>query len=380
MKILIAPDSFKESLTAAEVAGYIQKGINEADPDATCICIPVADGGEGTVDSLIKATGGTLESVQVVDPLMREITSHYGILGDGKTAVIEMAAASGLSLLDAKDRDPLITSTYGTGQLIAAALQSGVNTMIIGIGGSATNDAGAGMAQALGVKLLDLHGEPVGAGGANLHRVTSIDDRNLDKRLRKIEIIVATDVTNPLCGETGASVTYGPQKGGSEISVTMLDENLAYFGKLLEKKYKKRIIDFPGSGAAGGLGAGLLAFLDAKLQPGFEVVKNITGLEKKIREVDLVITGEGKMDSQTVFGKTPYGIATLAKKYNKPVIGITGSLATGHGLLYREGFDVLLSIIREPMTLEEAIKETGQMLKSAAYNLVQLIKIGRGLK
>ncbi|MBR9999952.1 MAG: glycerate kinase [Cyclobacteriaceae bacterium] len=380
MKILIAPDSFKESLSATDAAKYIVEGIKMADPDAVCISVPLADGGEGTVDALVQATGGSIEKVRVMDPIMREIDSYFGILGNGKTAVIEMAAASGLGLLEVKERDPLVTTTFGTGQLISAALDKGCRTLIIGIGGSATNDGGAGMAQALGVSLLDKNGKAIGKGGGSLNGLESVDDRGIDQRLKNATIIVASDVKNPLCGEKGASATYGPQKGATERMIRELDNNLAHFGDVLEKKYRKKIIAVPGSGAAGGLGAGLMAFLDATLEPGFEVVKNITHLENLIREVDLVITGEGRIDEQTVFGKTPQGVAMLAKKYHVPVIGVAGSLGPNYQALYKEGFDVLISIIDKPMTLENAIDKAAEMLKFTAYNLVRSIIIGAGLK
>jgi glycerate 2-kinase len=380
MKILIAPDSFKESLRAADVAQCIMEGIHMADPDAECICIPVADGGEGTVDSLVQATGGHVEKVNVLDPLMREIESFFGILGDGKTAVIEMAAASGLELLKENERDPMVTSTYGTGQLISAALGKGVEALIIGIGGSATNDGGAGMAQALGVDLLDKHGNNIGNGGGNLLHLESIDDRCINPGVKKIKIIAASDVKNPLCGKNGASAVYGPQKGATEKMIIKLDKNLAHFGHKLEEKYGIKIMEVPGSGAAGGLGAGLLAFLNASLEAGFEVVRRFTGLEELLKEADLVITGEGRMDGQTLSGKTPHGIARLAKKYGKPVVGIAGSLGADHQLLYAEGFDALISIMDKPMSIEEAIENAAELLKSTACNIAHFINIGRGLK
>ena len=380
MKILIAPDSFKESLSASEVAHHILEGIKQADPDIECMCIPLADGGEGTVNSLVEATNGHLEKIKLFDPLLREIESYFGILGDGKTAVIEMAAASGLELLREGERNPMVTSSYGTGQLITAALDKEVESLIIGIGGSATNDGGAGMAQALGVDLLDKNGKKIGNGGGSLNHLESIDDRRIDPRLKHTRILVASDVKNPLCGEKGASATYGPQKGATKQMVIELDKNLAHFGKKLEEKYGISIMEVPGSGAAGGLGAGLIAFMKASLEPGFDVIKRFTGLEDLIKEADLVITGEGRMDEQTIYGKAPHGVANLAKKYNKRVIGIAGSLGPGYQILYREGFDALLSIIDKPMSLEIALGDAADLLKSTAYNLVQLINMGRGLK
>jgi glycerate kinase len=380
MKILIAPDSFKESLKANDVAKYIEEGIRLALPEAECIRIPLADGGEGTVDALVNASGGKIEKVKVMDPLMREIESYFGIMGDGNTAVIEMAAASGIELLEKKERDPMRTTSYGTGQLIREALNKGCSSIIIGIGGSATNDGGAGMAQALGIKLLDKNRKSIGNGGGQLNYLKFIEDMKLDKRVKETRILVACDVKNPLCGENGASRVYGPQKGATEKIISILDQNLNHFGDLLEAKYKNTIKTLPGAGAAGGLGAGLAAFLDAELMPGFDIIEKITRLEKVIIEVDLVITGEGKMDEQTKFGKTPHGIAQLAKKYNKPVIGIAGSLGYDYQKLYNEGFDVLVSIIDKPMSLEMALRNASEMLKFTAYNLLRSMDIGSGLK
>lgn len=380
MKILIAPDSFKESLKASEVAQSIEEGIKMAVPDAACISIPLADGGEGTVDALIHATGGTLEKIRVMDPLMREINSYYGILGDGKTAVIEMAAASGLELLREAERDPMKTTTFGTGQLIKAALNKGCRTLIIGIGGSATNDGGAGMAQALGIRLLDKNKNSIDKGGGSLGLLEYIDEKGLDRRIKNLKFIVASDVNNPLCGENGATSVYGPQKGATKEMIKILDHNLYHFGEKLEKKYEKMIKELPGSGAAGGLGAGLVAFLGAELLPGFEIVKRITKLDDIIRDVDLVITGEGRMDEQTIYGKTPHGVARLAKKYQKPVIGIAGSLGSNYTKLYQEGFDVVVSILDQPMSLASALGNAAEMLKFASYNLLRSIIIGTGLK
>jgi glycerate kinase len=380
MKILIAPDSFKESLKASEVAHAIEEGVKMAIPDAECICVPMADGGEGTVDALVHATGGTIEKVTVRDPLMRQVDSFFGILGDGKTAVIEMAAASGLELLKEDERNPMETTTYGTGQLIKAALDKSCRTLVIGIGGSATNDGGAGMAQALGIRLLDKKMQSIGLGGGSLDHLANIDLVGLDERIENTKIIVASDVNNPLCGENGASNVYGPQKGATHEMIKILDENLNLFGKLLEEKYHIKIRELPGAGAAGGLGAGLVAFLHAELQPGFKIVKEITQLEDLVQRADLVITGEGRMDKQTMNGKTPYGVAGLAKKYQKPVIGISGTLGEDYQVLFQEGFDVLISIIDKPMSLESALGNASEMLKFASFNLLRTVKIGSGIK
>jgi glycerate kinase len=318
--------------------------------------------------------------VKVMDPYMREIDSYFGILGDGKTAVIEMAAASGIELLKKEERDPMRTTSYGTGQLIREAVNNGCGSIIIGIGGSATNDGGAGMAQALGIELLDKNRKSIGEGGGKLKHLNYIDDNKLNQQVKKTRILVACDVKNPLCGEYGATRVYGPQKGANEEMIRILDKNLDHLGDLLERKYNKTIKTLPGAGAAGGLGAALVAFLNAELMPGFDIIKKITGIEKVVKEVDLLITGEGKMDEQTKFGKTPHGVAQLAKKYRKPVIGIAGSLGPNYQELYREGFDVVLSIVDKPMSLEMALRNAPEMLKFTAYNLLRSIDIGSGLK
>jgi glycerate kinase len=328
----------------------------------------------------VKATKGQIEHLWVLDPLMREVESHFGILGDGRTAVIEMAAASGLGLLTEEERNPALTTTYGTGQLISAALDKDIDQLIIGIGGSATNDGGAGMAQALGVKLLDREGRSIGPGGGKLNQLHRIDASDLDQRLKHIRIFIASDVENPLCGPSGATMTYGPQKGASGNMLRELDRNLYHYGQKLEEKFGRKIMDIPGAGAAGGLGAGLLAFLNAEMKSGFEVIQTITDLEILVKEVDLVITGEGSMDEQTIFGKTPFGVASLAGKYGKPVIGIAGTLGKNHQLLYSHGFSALISVVDKPMDLKDAMNNIEGLLQSAAYNLFQLINMGRGLK
>lgn len=313
MKIVIAPDSFKESLTALEVANAIEKGFQEIYPDATYIKIPMADGGEGTVQSLVDATDGQIIKKQVIGPLGHPVEAFFGVLGNGKTAVIEMAAASGLHLVPQADRNPLITTTWGTGELILAALDYKVEHIIIGIGGSATNDGGAGMAQALGAKLLDDKGEQIGYGGGSLNQLVSIDLSALDPRLQQVKIEVACDVNNPLVGPTGAAAIYGPQKGATPEMVNLLDRNLTHYAEIIKKDLSKDVIDIPGAGAAGGLGAGLLAFLSAELKRGVDIVIAATQLEKHMNKADLVITGEGKIDNQTIHGKTPIGVAKTAK-------------------------------------------------------------------
>jgi glycerate kinase len=377
MNILIAPDSFKDCLTASEVATALKKGILEVIGDATIQTAPVADGGEGTVEAVIHATGGTRLTVKVRDPLMRQIESFYGITGDGLTAVIEMAAASGIELLQKGERDPWITSTYGTGQLILDALDKGCQRIMIGIGGSATNDGGAGMAKALGIRFLNRNSKEIEEGGGALGALHSIDLKGLDPRIMQTEILVACDVTNPLTGPEGASVIYGPQKGADPGMVARLDENLAHYARIVNNQMDRDISAIPGSGAAGGLGAGLMAFLDAKLVSGFELVADTVLLEEKIAVADLVITGEGKMDHQTQFGKTPYGVAQMARKHGKPVIGVAGSLEEGAEVLYRHGFDLLLPIQEKPEELSLALKLAGEQLVRTGERIGRMLVLPR---
>ncbi|ADH61153.1 glycerate kinase [Thermoanaerobacter mathranii subsp. mathranii str. A3] len=374
MKILIAPDKFKESLSALKVADSIEKGILKVFPKVGIEKVPMADGGEGTVESLVNATGGKIIKTNVKDPLFRDIESFYGILGDGETAVIEMAAASGLYLLKDYERNPMITTTYGTGQLIKDALDKGCRNFIIAVGGSATNDGGAGMATALGVKFYDKDGREIGLGGGALSKIYSIDTSNLDYRLKECRFIVACDVANPLIGENGASRVYGPQKGATKEMVKVLDKNLEHYGKLLEKYFNKRIIDVPGSGAAGGLGAGLMAFLNAQLKSGIEIIIEALKLEEKIKEADIVISGEGKVDFQTAFGKTISGIAKLCKKHNKPLIVIAGTVEDIEKL-YEIGVSSVFSIMEKPMSLEDAIKNAPTLLEKSAERIFRLIKV-----
>ena len=375
MNILIAPDSFKDCLSARGVAAALERGIRNIWPDADCTLLPMADGGEGTVDSLVDATGGRRVEVTVLDPLMREIVSWYGLTGDGNTAVIEMAAASGLELLHKEERDPWITTTFGTGQLIGDALDRGVGTILIGIGGSATNDGGAGMAQALGVRFSGKPGWLQVQGGGALGEVERIHMEHLDERIKDTRILVACDVDNPLTGPQGASAVYGPQKGADRNMVGLLDRNLVHFAALIRDQLGKEVDPVPGAGAAGGLGAGLMAFLDAQLTSGFDMVSGVTRLEERIREADLVITGEGRMDAQTRFGKTPSGVARMARKHGKPVIGVTGSLDPGAGILYELGFDVLMPIQERPGDLESALREGEQLLVRTGERVARLLSM-----
>jgi glycerate kinase len=373
MNILIAPDSFKDCLSARQVAEAIKRGIEKILPEAAFQIAPMADGGEGTVQSIIDATGGQLVHLQVMDPLMREITSFYGITGDGSTAVIEMASASGIELLAPSERDPWITSTYGTGQLIADALKTGVKTILMGIGGSATNDGGAGMAEALGVRFSYNDHRSSGRGGGCLGELKQIQMEGLNPRIKDAEIRAACDVNNPLTGTKGASAVYGPQKGADPAMVRKLDSNLEHFARVLEEQLGKKVDKVPGAGAAGGLGAGLMAFLDAQLTRGFDLVAETVQLEQKVIKADLVITGEGKIDAQTQYGKTPFGVAQLARKHKIPVLGLGGTIVEGAEILYDFGFDVILPIMEKPVDLEFALANAEQLLENTGERIGRLL-------
>lgn len=377
MKIVIAPDSFKGSLTAKEVCDSIETGIKKIFDDAQIVKVPMADGGEGTVQSLVDCTCGKIINIKVKGPLMNEIESFYGILGDGDTAVIEMAAASGLPLLKKEEYNPMKTTTYGTGELIRDALGRGVKNIIIGLGGSATNDGGAGMLSALGVKFSDENKKALkdGINGESLGKIREIDLTNMDKRLKDCNIVAACDVTNPLCGKNGASYIFGPQKGADPYMAKVLDSNLKNYGKIIEKKTGIPVIDYPGAGAAGGLGSAILAFLNGKLEKGIDIVIKTTKLEQKLKNADLVVTGEGRIDYQTQFGKTPYGVACLAKKYNIPVIAIAGSIGSDINELHEKGFEAIFSIVNSPMNLDDALKNASILLQNESEEVFRLIKV-----
>jgi glycerate 2-kinase len=380
MKILIAPDSFKDCMTARQVALFIEKGILKEMPDADIENLPISDGGEGTLTTLVEATGGILFKTQVHDPLMRMIDAEYGILGDGITGVIEMATASGLELLSNEERNPWITTSYGTGELIKALLNHGCKRIIIGLGGSATNDAGVGMAIALGFRFPDIKGEIVDGKGGELSKILKIETSEIDKRIFNTEIIVACDVTNPFFGPSGASIIYGPQKGADPKMAQRLDQNLMHFSKILKTQTGKDIDNIPGSGAAGGMGGILLALLNAQLHPGFETVSSEVGLENRINRADLIFTGEGRIDSQTHFGKTIAGVGRLAKKYNKPVIAIAGSLGEGYEKIYDSGISSVFSIIDKPMNLNEAILQTPELIEKCSRSVIRSIQVRRNFR
>ncbi len=377
MKIVIAPDSFKESLSSLEAANAIERGFKSVFPNAVYSKVPMADGGEGTVQSLIDATNGLLKEQVVTGPLGEPVNAFFGLTGDGKTAVIEMAAASGLHLVPTNKRNPLVTSTRGTGELIAAALDLDVKHIIIGIGGSATNDGGAGMVQALGGRLLDGSGNDIGPGGGALSKIAAIDLTDLDARLKDVQMEVACDVDNPLTGPRGASAIFGPQKGATPEMVELLDQNLSHFADVAERELGKSFRDIAGAGAAGGLGAGLLAFLHADLKRGVDIILHAVNFEGVVEDADLVITGEGRIDSQTIYGKTPIGVAKAAKKYNVPVIGLAGSLSQDCDVVYEHGIDALFSIVPGVIPLSEAFEHAAHYMERTARNVAASMRIGK---
>lgn len=377
MKIVIASDSFKESLSAVEVADTIEAGFREIFPQADYCKLPMADGGEGTVAALVAATGGTIHEVAVTGPLGERVTAFYGLTGDGRTAIMEMAAASGLALVPPASRNPLNTTSYGTGELMIAALASGAERLLIGIGGSATNDSGAGMLQALGIRLLDRAGRDIGFGGGKLADLADIDCSGMDQRLQRCQIEVACDVTNPLTGPNGASAVYGPQKGATPAMVAELDANLAHFAAMIRSCLGKDVATVPGAGAAGGMGAALLAFLNAQLRPGIEMVMEAAELEAALREADWVITGEGRIDDQTFQGKVPVGVARLAKRHGQPVIAIAGSVTAEPDALQRHGIDAAFSILTRVCTLDEAMAEAAANIRRTTRNIAACLKISR---
>jgi len=373
--IALAPDSFKESMTAKEVCEAMERGIKKANSNITCIHIPMADGGEGTMQSLVDATDGKIYSIEVVGPLGNKVEAQYGILGEGEIGILEMASASGIQLVHPEKRNPLVTTTYGTGQLIKACLDHGVKKLLIGIGGSATNDGGAGVIQALGGKLLDKQGNELSFGGGELGKLSSIDLSNFDNRLKQVTVEVACDVSNPLCGESGASNVYGPQKGATREMVSILDDNLRHYADIIKKQFVKDVLHVPGAGAAGGLGAGLMAFLNGNLKKGIEMVIEYAGLEEKVKSADMVWTGEGSIDFQTQYGKTPLGVATVAKKHNKPVIALAGRVGDGIEVLHENGIDSIFGITKGATSLEEALVKGQENIEKTSENIVRLMNL-----
>src|SRR5437763_7226515 len=380
MRIIIAPQSLKGSLTAAEAGQAIALGVQAVYPDAEIDIVPIADGGEGTVQALVDATGGEIVQQRVTGPLGEPVTAFFGLLGDGRTAALEMAAAAGLPLVPPSRRDPRITTTYGVGELILAAMDRGCRHFIIGIGGSATNDGGAGMAQALGASLLNAEGRELERGGAALATLSRISTAGLDARLQECTLEVACDVTNPLCGSTGASAIYGPQKGATPEMVVELDAALAHYAQIIERDLGKSVSDIPGSGAAGGLGAGLLTFLHATLRPGAQIVLEAVQLEKHLHAADLVITAEGQLDSQTAYGKSVGAVAALAKRHGLPVVALAGSLGDGYQVVYSLGVDAVAVLPSGPMTLSYAMEHAAQLTSDSTERALRLLRVGTNMK
>lgn len=374
-RYLCAPDSFKESLTAMEAARAMAQGIENADHDAEVRCLPMADGGEGTARALVDATGGSMRAVPVHDPLGRPVEGYFGLLADGTTAVVETAEASGLALLEAKERNPLIASSYGTGELMLAAVRSGAKRIIVGLGGSATNDAGAGLLQALGVRLLDKNGNDLAHGGAALANLTTIDISTMDPALKNVAITAACDVTNPLTGPTGASAVFGPQKGASKDDVATLDAALAHFAQVIDSQLGVAVNDVPGAGAAGGIGAALKGFLNAEFRPGIAIVIEQSGLDAAAQWADVVFTGEGSIDFQTKFGKTPAGVAETAKRHGKPVIAVAGHIGTGIDELHEVGIDAVFGIAPGAASLSELLADAAANVTRTTEQIVRTLQL-----
>lgn len=375
MRLLLSPDSYKGSLSAEEVAKNMELGIKSVFPKANVVKIPIADGGEGTVETLVTANNGEFHHAYVTGPANEPVLSRFGIFKNKKTAVIEVAEASGLTKIPKNKRNPWNTTSYGTGELIKSALNMGCREIIIGLGGSATNDGGIGMAQALGIKFYDQSGKEIYRGGKELIKIDKIDMSQLDDRINESHIIIASDVTNPLCGKQGASAVFGPQKGASPDMVKKLDRGLENLAQKVKNQLNIDILNIDGSGAAGGLGAGLIAFLSGNMKKGIEVIFAYTDIEREIEIADYVITGEGYTDKQTIYGKAPYGVMLLAKKYGKPIICISGGMSTEVNELYKAGMDIIIGAVQSPMTLNEAIKTADKNIQYATASIIRTLLI-----
>jgi len=374
MKIILASDSFKGSLPAKDVVESMARGIKKVAPEAHLLRFPLSDGGEGLVDSLVSCTKGIKISEKVTGPLGDPVYAFWGIVDDGKTAVIEMAAASGIHLVPENKRNPLITTTYGTGELIKSALDNGCSRIIVGTGGSATNDGGAGIAQALGVKLLDNKGKSLSFGGECLKYLDKIDISGLDTRLEKVEIFVACDVNNPLIGPLGASYIYGPQKGATEDMVLKLDKALEHYASIILRDLGVDVKNISGGGSGGGTAAGLFAFLKGRLMSGIDLVIDVVGLEKELPGCSLLLTGEGALDAQSIFGKVPIGVARKAAKFNVPVIVLSGNIDDNREIFYREGIIGCFSIVNKPMSLQESMKRTAELVELVTIDILRVWK------
>jgi glycerate kinase len=377
MRLVIAPDKYKGSLTASQAAQAMAHGVERVMPDASIDRVPMADGGEGTVDALVAATGGTYREARVTGPLGEPVMARFGLLGDGLTAALEMASASGLVLIPSDRRNPLIATTRGTGELLLAAIAAGARRVIVGIGGSATNDGGAGLGQALGYRLLDADGRELAPGGESLGRLARIDPSGRRADLNAIEVAVACDVTNPLCGPRGASAVYGPQKGATPAMVEALDANLAHFAAIVARDLGVSIAEIPGSGAAGGLGGGLVAFAAGRLEKGINLIIEAVGLAGRLAGADLCLTGEGALDEQSAFGKTAVGVARLAHSLGCPTIALAGTIGPGAEAVLEEGIDAYFSICPGPIGLDQAMARAGELLEEATEQAVRAFLIGR---
>lgn len=376
MKIVIAPQAFKGSISAMEVSKAIQEGVINVFPESEIILCPVADGGDGTLETLVESTGGSINETTVTGPIGSPVRALWGAMGDQKTAVIEMARTSGLALLTLDERDPLNATTFGLGEIILSALDAGFRDFIIGIGGSATNDAGAGMAQALGIKLLDKTGTEIPVGGAALQNLRTIDISKLDNRILNSDFQVACDVNNPLTGPEGAAAIYGPQKGASKEHIDILDKALSNLSSIIKKDMGKEVSEIPGAGAAGGLGAGIMAFMNGNLRTGVDIVLDKVGLDSLLDSADLVITGEGGLDFQTVYDKAPIGVAKMAQKKKIPTIAISGMLGKDFHVVHGHGIEAAVSLTNGPMSLEEASNNAYNLIKECAEESLRLISVG----
>ena len=379
MKILVAPQEFKGSISALSASEAAKNGILRVFPEAEVVLCPVADGGDGTLETLVEVSGGEVRTCSVQNPIGETIQAQWGAMGDGVTAVIEMARTSGLALLSLDERDPLNASTYGLGQAISEALDEGFRKFIVGIGGSATNDAGAGMAQALGANLLDDRGNTISFGGAALASLQTVDISNMDSRIKDSKFLVACDVSNPLTGEEGASAVYGPQKGATPEMVKRLDDALSNFATVIKRDLKKDVSEMSGAGAAGGLGAGMMAFMGAELKAGVDIVLDTVNLRDKLSSVDLVITGEGGMDFQTIYNKAPIGVARIASEHNIPTIAIAGLLGSNFKIVHEHGIRAATSLVNGPITLEEASDRAFELISDSVEESLRFISVGMDL-
>ena len=380
MKILVAPQEFKGSISALSVAEAAETGVMRVFPEAEVVLCPVADGGDGTLETLVEVSGGEVRTCSVQNPIGETITAQWGAMGDGVTAVIEMARTSGLALLSLDERDPLNSSTFGLGQAILEALNQGFRKFIVGIGGSATNDAGAGMAQALGATLLNAEGKSIPFGGAALADLRSIDISKMDTRIENSQFMVACDVSNPLTGDEGASAVYGPQKGATPEMVAQLDNALLNFAEIVKKDIGKNVSEISGAGAAGGLGAGMLAFMGAELKAGVDIVLETVQLREKLSDVDLVITGEGGMDFQTVYNKAPIGVARIAGDFNIPTIAIAGLLGQNFTVVHDHGIRAATSIVDGPISLEESSERASELISNSVEESLRFISVGMDMR